>query len=160
MAWSVYGDNYSTSAMTDTSIFQPVTFGEDTILLAVRTWIILYNNPPFTSLNMKIYSNETIGGSETPKKLLATSTNSLTKSEIITLENGIKEIYFEFNYPVFNGADIYSFVLNGVGYTGSDSSHISWMKAFPDPVYSSGYTPAIETLPYAPYQLYFIGSNL
>jgi hypothetical protein len=160
MAWLVYGDDFSTSEMTNTAKFQPVTFGQDTVLVGIRTWIIIYNDPPFTSLNMKIYSNDATSGQNTPKKLLATSTNVQLKSAIHTLANGVKEIWFDFDYPVYNGADVFNLVINGVGYTGSVSSHIAWMKAFPNPVYSSGYTPSMLTIPYAPYEGYFIGATL
>lgn len=158
--WKVWADPFETTDLTSNARFQSATFGQDLILRAVRTWIIVYNDPAFTSLNMKIYSNEVIGGNNTPKKLLATSTNTQLKADVHTLANGVKEIWFEFDYPVFNGADIFNFVINGVGYTYSVGSHLAWMKAFPNPVYSGGYTPAIETLPYAPYELYFIGAQL
>lgn len=160
MAWKVWADPFETSDLTTTNRFQPVTFGTDLILRAVRTWVIVYNDPAFTYLNMKIYSNEVVGGNNTPKKLLATSSNTQLKANVHTLANGVKEIWFEFDYPVFNGSDIFNFVINGTGYTYADASHLAWMKAFPNPVYSGGYTPAIETLPYAPYELYFIGAQL
>lgn len=160
MGWAVYGDNFETADLTGTSKFQSVTFGQDIILRAIRTWIIVYNNPSFTYLNMKIYSNDASSGSNTPKKLLATSTNTQLKADIHTEANAIKEIWFEFDYPVFNGADIFNIVINGVGYTYDVNSHLAWMKGFPNPVYSSGYTPSMLTIPYAPYEGYFIGAAL
>lgn len=156
MAWEVWGDVLETSDLTSTNKFQPVTFGGDDIIRAIRVWIIVYNNPTFTDLCLKIYSNQ----NNTPKKLLATSTNVITKAQLCTLDNGIKEVWFEFDFPVFNKSDKFHLVLNGTGYTGLESSHLSIMKAFPDPVYSSGYVPAIETMLYAPYQYYFIGAEL
>lgn len=156
----VWADPFETTDLTSNARFQSVTFGQDIILRAIRTWIVVYNDPAFTDLNMKIYSNEIIGGNNTPKKLLATSTNVQLKADVHTLENGLKEIWFEFDYPVFNGADKYNIVINGTGYTYDVNSHLAWMKGFPNPVYSGGYTPAIETLPYAPYELYFIGASL
>lgn len=157
MGWTVWADDFTVGDMSGVSKFQPVTFGKDLILRAVRTWIVVYDDPAFTSLNMKIYSNE---GSYTPKKLLATSTNVITKAELHTLPNAVKEIWFEFDYPVFNGNDVYNVVINGTGYAPTGDKHLAWMKGFPDPVYSTAYVPAIETLPYAPYQLYFIGADL
>lgn len=160
MGWKVYADEFTTADLTGVSKYQSVSFGSDLILVGVRTWIVVYNDPTFTNLNMKIYSNEVISSVNTPKKLLATSTNVQAKSVIHTLPNGVKEIYFDFNYPAFNGLDIYNIVINGTGYTYAASSHLAWMKGYPNPVYSGGYTPALETLPYAPYELYFIGANL
>lgn len=160
MAWKVFADHFETSDLTSAARFQSVTFGNDLILRAIRTWVVVYNNPSFTHLNMKIYSNEVISTVNTPKKLIATSTNVQTKAQIHTLENGVKEIWFEFDYPVYNGSDIYNIVINGTGYTYAEGSHLAWVKGYPNPVYSGGYTPALETLPYAPYELYFIGADL
>ena len=160
MGWLVYGENLETSDLTTTAKFQPVKFGKDSILIGIRTWLIIYNDPVFTNLNMKIYSNDASSGANSPKKLLATSTNVQTKTAIHTLENGVKEIWFDFDKPVFNGKDIFNLVLNGTGYIGTSDSHIAWLKAFPNPVYSSGYTPSMLTIPYAPYEAYFIGASL
>lgn len=156
MGWTVWGTELISTDLTSTAIYQPITFNDDIILRAVRTWVIVYNDPVFTDLSLKIYSND----AGLPKKLLATSTNVITKAEMITETNGVKEIYFEFNYPSFNGADTYHFVLNGTGYAPAGGSHLAWMKAFPDAVYQGGYTPALETIGVAPYQLYCIGAAL
>jgi hypothetical protein len=152
--WQVYGDQFSTSEMTDTTKSALITFDKNEILIATRIWIVIYNNPTFTSLNMKIYSND--NGS--PKKLIATSTNVQLKADVHTLDNAIKEIWFEFNKVNVKEGDSYHFVLNGSGYTGSDSSHIAWKKAFPDPVYSWGVV-TLPALGRAPYDIYCIGAD-
>lgn len=157
MGWTVYGDPYLAGELEDLSHFQTVQFQSDIVLRAVRTWVIVYDNPVFTSLSCKIYSNETVGGDNSPRKLLATSTDVRTKAEIHTLANGIKEIYFNFNDVPLKGADLYNFVLQGTGYAPAGGSHLAWMKGFPDPVYTAGYTPTLESLAVAPYQIYFIG---
>jgi hypothetical protein len=154
--WRVWGDPYTTAEMSNSSRHQKVEFDDNYILKAVRTWVIIYNNPTFTSLNMKVYSDN----AGVPGKLLHTSTNNLLKSEIHTLDNGVKEIYFDFNEIPVRSGDIYHFVINASGYTGSETSHIAWMKAFPDPVYATGLTVSFSNLLYLPYQLYFIGSEL
>lgn len=159
MGWKVYANPFETGELSNTAKFQTVKFVEDKILLAVRTWIVLYNNPTFTNLNMKIYSNDDSSGANTPGMLLATSTNTQIKSDIITLENGAREIWFQFDYFPVNGEDKYNFVVNGDGYTYSDESHIAWMLAWPDPVYSAAYTPTFENLLVAPYQLYAVGGD-
>ena len=156
MGWKVFADPFETSDLTGVARFQPIKFNQDMILRAVRTWIVVYNNPAFTNLNMKIYSNN----AGYPKKLIATSTNVQLKASIHTLDNAVKEMWFEFDYPVFKGADTYHLVINGSGYTFAEGSHLAWMKGFPDPVYSTGYTPAIETMLYAPYQCYCLGASL
>jgi len=160
MAWEVWGNPYLTGELSNTTRHQPVIFHDDIVLRACRTWVVIYNNPVFTNLQMKIYSSELVGGSQVPKKLLHTSSNSPTKAEIITLSNGVKEIYFDFDFPVFSANDTYHFVLSGTGYTGTTDSHIAWQKAFPDPVNRTGLTLSANDIGIAPFQLYFIGSEL
>lgn len=159
MGWTVWGDVFESGQLSDTSMFCSVSFGENIILRAMRTWVIAYNDPTFTDLSMKIYSNEPVGGYNTPKKLLYTSTDVRTKAEILTLENGVKEIYFTFDDEPINGNDIYNVVLSGSGYVPTGSSYLAWMKAWPDPVYASGFTPTYENLMVAPYQIYAIGGR-
>lgn len=159
MGWRVWGDTYdSTSSMQDTTLFQPVVMSSNIILRAVRTWIIYYDDPVYTSLSMKIYSNN----NNSPGKLLHTSTDSRTQDEIREAGSiaGVREIYFNFNDVNLKGGDTYHFVINASGYSPTGDAHLAWMKGFPDPVYAGGYTPAGETLVVAPYQIYFIGSNL
>lgn len=156
MGWRVWGDSYSTAALTDKSMYQQVTFQNNYIIRGVRTWLVVYNDPAFTSINMKVYSNE--GG--LPRKLLYTSSNVLLKADVHTLANGVKEVYFDFDNASFRSGDSYHFVINAVGYTGSDTSHLAWMKAFPDPVYQTGLTISFSGLLTFPYQIYFIGSEL
>lgn len=165
MAWTVWGDNWKAGELSDTSKFQTVTMNEDISLIGSRTWVIVYNDPVFTDLNSKIYSNELRSGENTPVTLLHDSTDpdtgdpdSRLKAQIHTLENGVKEIYHLWNYVPLQGETSYNFVINGTGYVPTASSYLCWMKAFPDPVLATDYTPALETLPFAPYQIYFIGS--
>ena len=154
MAWQIYADQYSTAEMSDASKSALITFDKSEIIIATRVWILIYNNPPFTSLNMKIYSND--GGFA--KKLIATSTNVQLKADIHTLDNAIKEIWFDFNKVNVREGDSYHFVINGTGYTGSTSSHIAWKKSFPDPVYPWGVV-TLPSLGGASYDIYCIGAD-
>lgn len=156
MAWKVWGNYYLTGELSNQTNFQPVTFNDNYIIRACRTWVIFYNDPVLTSLNMKIYSDH----NNAPRKLLATSTNSQLKSDMITLTNGIKEIWFEFDYFPVQANEVYHFVLNGVGYTGTSSSHLAWMKGYPDPIVGTGSPIQYTQAGTAPYQIYFIGSEL
>ena len=155
MTWTVWGDKFETGELSNTNMYCKIKFNQNLVLKGVRTWIILYNNPTFTDLNLKLYSNE----DNKPKSLLYTSTNVQKKEDIITEHNGAKEIYFDFNDVPLNGNDTYHFVMNGTGYVYSNDSHLAWMKAFPDPVYAAGYTPTFENMLNAPYQLYVIGGK-
>lgn len=159
MAWTVFGDDWETGQLANTDKFQTIKFNSNLILRAIRTWIIVINDPVFTNLHMEIYSNEVIGADNTVKKYLHTSTDVRTKAEIHTLPHAVKEIYFTFNDISVQANTFYNLVINGTGYVPTPSSYLAWMKGFPDPVYNNDFVPALETLPVAPYQLYAIGGS-
>jgi hypothetical protein len=161
MGWKVWADDWASGELSNTDRFQTVRVNSnDVILRYVRTWVVIINDPVFTDLHMLLYSNEVVSGDNTPKKLIARSlTPDLTKSNIHTLDHGVKEIWFKFDEIPLQKDTWYNFVINGTGYVPTASSYLCWMKAFPDPVYSTNLTLSLERLPYAPYQLY-IGGGL
>lgn len=151
MGWTVYGDPYeSGSELTDQSKFQPVIMPDNTIIKGVRTWVIVVDDPTFTDLSMQIYSNRDDGGDPSPGKLLHTSTDVRTKAQILTDNSANKEIYFSFDDVNLKGGDTYNFVLTGTGYSPTASSYLAWRIAWPDPVYTTNYTPTVENLSRAP----------
>lgn len=157
MAWTVYGTPLMTADATAATYYQrivPTDF--DVILTAVRTYIVVLNNPTYTSLNMKLYSN----ASGVPRSIIATSTNSQLKADISTLDNAIKEIYFEFDSVVLKKNTVYHLVLNAAGYTGDDSSHVAWKQSFPDPAYQSNVDMSFEGLVVSPYDVTLYGAKL
>lgn len=157
MGWTVFGEPINTADFGAQSKFQKFRLNSNQLLLAVRTWIIFYNNPSISGLRMEIWSNNSSG---TPGRKLFTS-ETLTKAQMITLANGVKEVPFIFNDPfgvVINGSDWYHLILNGDAYTGDDTSHIAWMKALPDPAYSLNYSPSITNVNTAPYLMSFFGA--
>lgn len=158
MAWTVWGKNFDTGELSNTNLFCTFRMNSDTILKAVRTWFIVYNDPVFTNLNCKIYSDEVRSGSHTPVKLLHTSTDVRTKAELHTLPYGVKETYFTFDEIPLQGDTWYNLVINGTGYTPTSTSYLAWMHSYPDPVLT-GYTPALETINLSPFAIYFIGGE-
>lgn len=164
MAWTVWGRRWDTGELANTAMFASFRMNTDTILKAARTWVIVFNNPTFTSLNAKIYSDEvrTISGTKTghtPVTLLHTSTDSRTKAEIHTLDHGVKETYFTFNEIPLQKDTWYNFVINAVGYSPTSGSYLCWKHSYPDPVLSTDYTSAVETINSSPFDLYFIGGD-
>lgn len=155
--WRVFGETLLTADFSGSPVYyQPFTLNQNTVLKAIRTWVVVYNSPSFTSLGLRIYSSV----SSAPAQLIATSDTTWTLAQITSEANAVREIYFEFNNALsLNGEDQYHVVLWGNGYTGTDSSHVAWVRAFPDPV-NSGYTPAIETINRAPFKVAFIGDDL
>lgn len=107
------------------------------LLKGCQVGIILYNDPAFTSLEARIYSDSV----SAPKTLIATSTNSYTKAEVLTAQiHGMKNIGFSFNGIPLVAGDFYHLVLFPNGYTGTDASHIAWRMSYPDPQYRTGIT--------------------
>lgn len=144
MGWRVWGKKISEAS-------QKVRFNSNFILRAARPWVIVYGDTDFDSLSLEIYADD--GGA--PGALIATSSNVLKKSEIITAANGVKECYFEFNQPI-NGVGWCHFVLSAYGYTETEESHLAWKKAFPDPAYPTGVDTDPIALERCPYALTFI----
>lgn len=152
-----FGDPFDTAELTNTAKSIKGRPNRNIVLKATRTWLIFNDfSGSFTNLTMKVYSDR--NGS--PGALIATSTNSWTKSQIITQNSGVKEVYFEFDLLPMRSNLYYHFVLNCSGYTGSTSSHIAWRKAWPDPVYRTGWSQTFESLGVSPYFLTVIGAEL
>lgn len=154
--WRTFGQQVFTADVGSQSVYQRFQVPKKYLLLSVKTWMIFYNNPTFSGLWIELWSD--LGGK--PGQLLKSSKVRL-KSELLTKANGFLEIPFDFSAPLgvtLQASDWYHLVINASGYTGDASSHISWMKAFPDPIYDTGYTPTFENLSIAPYQLSMIGA--
>jgi len=158
MAWSVYGNEFLAGELANTNMFCTVEPNKDLILRAMRTWLIFYNDPTFTNLTAKLYSNDTSSGINACGELIANSTTTLTKAQILTLDNGVKEIYFEFDDVPLDSETKYNFVINGTGYSYSAGSHIAWRKGWPKPVYVWD-EPVQINLYRAPPELYIIGAD-
>lgn len=152
-----FGEPFNTAQMTDTSMSIRFKPGDESILRAVRTWLIFNNyTGSFTSLVGKIYSDR----ATVPGALIATSTNSFNRADVITLNSGVKEIYFTFDDVSLSPNLFYHLVLNCSNYTATASDHIAWRKAWPDPVYRTGWSQTYESLGVAPYFLTVIGAKL
>lgn len=159
MAFRVWGCPYETSDAVDNNVFQPIKMNSNIILKAFRVWVIFYDNPSFTNLRMKIYSDRTTPLAHNPGKLIATSTNSFTKNEISTYANAVREIYFEFPDINLQGETWYNLVLNMDDYAPVGDEHMAWRNAFPDPVYATNLVIASSELNAFPFTVYAIGAE-
>lgn len=136
MTWKVYGEVLSASDLTSTNIRSTMKFHKNLFVKAIRTCLILYGNPTFTNMKMKIYDNNTSGN--TPSKLKATSINSFQTSDLLqTYAHGLKFIHFEFVPFGVNADDTYHAVLSADSYSPSESSFLAWRNYWPDPVYTT-----------------------
>jgi len=103
MTWKMWGTPWDSGELSNTNLKQKIIFSENTIVKSIRTWVIVFNDPTFTNISMKIYAQDSNTGSpDDVGVLLHTSVNSFTKAEILTTEdNAAKELYFNFNTPTF-----------------------------------------------------------
>lgn len=163
MTWRVWGRRLLTADLSSTTVYQTVQFNSNIVFRGCRLWIIHYNDPTYTSLNLKLYSGSTASTSTSvPKELLATSLNTQLKTAIMETEiHGHKEIWFEFTDTPLNKDTIYHFVLNGTGYTdGWPTSGLALRRAFPDPIYTDNISVSWNNINRLPYMYTFIGAEI
>ena len=156
MSWRMVGLGISTAEMAAIAISQKATVNKNIYLRATRAGVIQYNNPAWTSLVMRIYSDK----SGSPGKLLFTSATSHTKASLFTLDHGYKETYFEFNYAPLQKNTPYHFVLYASGYIGDASAHLAWRQSYPDPIYRNGFTPEAANGDNHPFDLMLLGTDV
>lgn len=129
---------------------------KDTALRAVRTWIVLFNNPVFTELQMRVYSSL----NNAPDQLLYTFDTKWTLSQLSSEPYAVQEVYFECEKALpLIGGETYHFVIYPTSYTGTETSHIGWVRTLDDPPYS-GYTPKMNSLNLSPFRITYIGAKV
>lgn len=142
---------------TDLTYSQRFKVNSNSVVRAIRTWVVLYNNPTFTNMRMRLYENRNgVAG-----KVLATSTNSFVTADLLSTEvHGLKGIYFTFADVPLLGTEWYHAQILLDGYTFSDSSLVGWVKGFPDPEYREGLALTYEERLVSPYRFAVIGADL
>lgn len=148
-----YGDQFLN--LTDKT--QPLRFKPtaNVIVRAIRTRYIFFGNPSFSDLTVKLYADRAgeVAG------LFAPSTTTHQKVDLFSDTHALVETYFEFNYVSMRKNLIFNLITSANGYTYSDGSHISWVKAWPDPVYEDR-NPTFEQLGTSSYFLSVIADEL
>lgn len=150
MSYRIWAEAFSHGDLSTTRVWHPFVPDNSIVFKGCKIDILVMGDPTFTSLNMKIYSNSV---DNTPGKLLATSSNSVLKSEILTTEdNAVANIFFEFENSgaqgfLMRGGERYNMVLNGSGASGFSSAVlIAWKKAWPDPqIGSAAWNDLVKT---------------
>lgn len=155
MTWRHYADEFVNQELENRNRYLRFCPARNTVLIAMRTWLVLYNPPAFTNLRANLYSDR----SELPGGLIATSTNSWSRDDLLISSNyGAKEIYFEFSPKISLQENLcYHFVLSADNYTYSEDSHLAWRKAWPDPIYG---TATFENLLRSTYMFSVVGADL
>lgn len=155
MAWTFYADAFMGEELQNRNRYLRFSTPENIVMLAMRTWLVLFNPPAFTNLRCKLYGDR----NGLPGGLIATSSNAWTRSDLLTTANyGAKEVYFEFEPKISLQQNLfYHFVLSADNYTFSENSHLAWRKAWPDPIYG---TATFENLLRSPYMFALVGAEL
>lgn len=158
MGYRCWAERFVTADFSGTPVhYQSLKPTDSIALKAIRSRFVIYNSPTFTTLSMRVYS----GVSSAPGALLHTFDTTWTKAQITSYANAAMEIYFEFTNPRhFHSGDTYYFVPWITGYTGDENSHVGWIKAFPDPAYTTGLTVNPTTIAALPYNIGIIGATL
>ena len=152
--WRVYGDWFTTAEGTNTSKAQKLTMNSNMILKAARFFVGFYNNPAFTQVKARCYAdlNGSVGG------LIADSA-WVQKSAIITDTNGLIEFACLFDDVYLRNTESYHFVLYFDAYTGTDTSHVFFRKAWPDPVYNRTVPETYLSQIRSGYYMYLVGNT-
>lgn len=159
MSWDFYANRFETSDFAGAPlIYQPFTLPRDTRVKALRTWFVFYNNPVFDSLTMRIYgSNNGVIGD-----LLTTFDKVWTLSEITTFDYASLEIWFDFTNEFWLSGGVEYFLAPDFDSPSfSSSSHVSWVKGFPDPNTTTfGEDVLLTNLNNLPYYIAFISDEI
>lgn len=156
MGTRIFADVYETAEAQNQSMHQPYIPDENYIVKAFRTWFVFYNNPTFTNIYLEVWSDD----NSEPGKLLHTSTNVQLKADLFTLDNAYIETWFEFDNINLKGGVTYHLIPQITGYTYSASSLVGWIRAIPEPVYTTNLPTTLESFGEYPYLIYQIGAKL
>lgn len=145
MTWKMYGETLAASDLSTTNIRCPIKFNSNVLVKGIRTCVILYGNPTYTNLRMKIYDNNFL--TNEPSLIKSTSLNAFNPNDLLeTHPYGVKFIYFEFTPFGVDRNDLYHAVLSADSYAPTDNSFIAWRNFWPDPVYTENI--ALESVPF------------
>lgn len=158
MTWKVSGNMLETDEADGSNLLYSQRFklNSNTVVKAIRTWVVFYNSPTFTNLRLALYENQ--GGFA--GKLIQESINSFDPSDIYTDTHSLKGLYFTFSDIPLLGTEWYHCQLIADGYTFSEASHISWVKGYPDPEYRTGLTLTYEDRLITPYRFALVGADI
>ena len=157
MTWRVYHDNLATSDLSDTNFSTKFKMLKNVILTGIRMQILFQDDPSFTNVTLKLYASKadlSLGA------LIANSTTTLAKAAIFTQNSSVSDLFFAFSNINLRVDETYFVVLNGAGYTGTDSSYIALVRSWPDPFYKTNVDSGFAKLGIAPFTVLFIGSDL
>lgn len=131
MTWSLFAERIETADMAgNPRVFMPISFGRKRNLKAMRTWVIYFNSPVFTSLHLDIYSDR----DNSPGTLLFRSSKAWTPADVSTEPYAAQELWFDFDNPIsLKKSETYHLAIYASDYVGDHASHLAWVRGIPDP---------------------------
>lgn len=159
MSWKVWGERCMTADFAgNLRVRQSVYMNRDVNLKAVLAWMIFYNSPVFTSLKIEVYSDRSSGS---PGTLLGTLTCPYTLAEITSQSHAARQVPFIASNAIpLKADDLYHLVFGGADYLGDETSAIYIMKAYPAPIYTTGFSDDRKLIGTDPYQMGFIAEDV
>jgi hypothetical protein len=138
--------------------YQKIIPPSNTVLRGFQTWFFVWNNPTFTDVYFHIYSLD----GTTPRQLLYTSTNLVTKADLHTLAYADKGFGMLFNDIALKGGESYALVPRATGYSATGSAYLGWQLGYPDPAYKLNVpTSSVANLGRSPFKIDgFVGDKL
>lgn len=130
--------------------YQKIIPPANEVFTGFQTWFFVWNDPTFTDIYFHIYSLD----GTTPRKLLYTSTNTILKADLHTLEYADKGFGMLFNNVALKGGESYALVPRATGYTATSSAYLGWQLGYPDPAYTTNVpTSSVANLGRSPFKI-------
>ncbi|WP_374029775.1 hypothetical protein [Bdellovibrio bacteriovorus] len=152
----VYADPLLSPDTTD--VFQILKCKKDVYLRGVRARLVVYNDPDFSGLKCSLRTVK----NGMPASVRAISSNTLSKAEITTTGNGLREVYFEFELPygfrILENEEI-AICIEVQDYIPAADSYLAFVRAWPRPVYIPSFDPTPFNQNQAPFYLGVIGGH-
>lgn len=153
MSFGLVGESLMTAdlAASPPTFFHRFSVPKMSELKAVRTWIVKYGAFTMGDLYMELRTGY---GANNVRVLLARSTKKYSFADLNTANYSAKEIYFDWdNAPILAPNVEYTLNLYATSYTGDDSAHLAWARAWPDPIVPITGNPPAEKLGIYPFHV-------
>lgn len=150
MSHRVWADMITGAEATGTTKFHAFIPEKNSVLKAIRTAFVFYNDPTFTGIKARIYSDN----NGVPGQMLAESDER--PASIVTNNNAVIETWFEFTGVVLRGGTKYHVVFYVSGYSGAGaSSHIALVVDWPNRSVAGESATTVEGLGLSPFKVHF-----
>lgn len=156
-----YGRVFDSGELSSTPIGQKFIVPSTNYQLSgVRLFAVFFGDPVFTNFKLSVYTNDKENA--TFGKLIQTSSDIYNLSDIKETHSYMeKGIPFSFTDIPLKSGDSYWVVPTCSTYSPvAGTSYIAWSNQWPDPVYSTGYTPTGLNMAEAPYKVVFYGKAI